>query len=52
MLLFDDLFSELDPHRADLVLRSASERSFVIAGQHIPEHVKNAFQMGSYDFSE
>lgn len=49
-LLFDDLFSELDPHRSDLVLQRAADRSFVIAGQKIPESVRNAFDMGFYEF--
>lgn len=49
-LLFDDLFSELDPHRSDLVLERASHRGFVIAGQQIPESVRNAFGMGFFEF--
>lgn len=51
-LLFDDLFSELDPHRADLVLKRASHRGFVIAGQQVPKDVRDAFGMGFFEFSE
>lgn len=31
MLLFDDLFSELDPHRFDLVLKRVADKDFIIA---------------------
>lgn len=49
-LLFDDLFSELDPHRADVVLDSVREKWFVIAGQKIPQEVISRFSMGKYEF--
>lgn len=31
VLLFDDLFSELDPHRSDLVLKRVADKDFIIA---------------------
>ncbi len=49
-LLFDDLFSELDPHRAEIVLDSVRAKGFVIAGQKIPKEMVDRFSMGRYEF--
>jgi DNA replication and repair protein RecF len=51
VLLFDDLFSELDPHRAALVLDRSTPRQFVVTGQRIPESFGERYGMATVELS-
>lgn len=48
LLLFDDLFSELDPHRVDLLLARSAQRQFVVTGQKIPESLAKAHSISLF----
>ncbi len=52
VLLFDDLFSELDPHRSDLVLERSGTRPFVVTGQKIPHAFLEGRGISSVELAE